>query len=124
MTALYMAVTLVLCAMVPYASIGLNAPLADAFVAVGNNWAAKIVAIGAATTLSATTFASLLGQPRIFLQMAKDVRQRCYSLTYFIAHSLTHTVQGLLFEIFGRVNPTTGTPVFGTLISGMNKRLQ
>jgi len=123
-----MAVTLVLCAMVPYASIGLNAPLADAFVAVGNNWAAKIVAIGAATTLSATTFASLLGQPRIFLQMAKDVRQRCYSLTHSLTHllnrSLTRTVQGLLFEIFGRVNPTTGTPVFGTLISGMNKRLQ
>jgi basic amino acid/polyamine antiporter, APA family len=68
-----MAVSVVLCAMVPYYDINLNAPLAFAFSYNNNSWAAKIVAIGAATTLSATTFASLLGQPRIFLQMARDV---------------------------------------------------
>lgn len=44
---------------------------------------AQVVGFGAVTTLTATTLCSLLGQPRIYYQMAQD---------------------GLLFEPFGKVS--------------------
>ena len=72
-TFLYCAVSLVITGMVPYNQINVNAGLSDAFSQVGAQWASVIVGLGSVTTLSATTFATLLGQPRIFFQMAKDV---------------------------------------------------
>eukprot|EP01095_Lingulamoeba_sp_RSL-Kostka_P012062 TRINITY_DN4722_c1_g1_i1.p1 TRINITY_DN4722_c1_g1~~TRINITY_DN4722_c1_g1_i1.p1 ORF type:complete len:558 (+),score=150.03 TRINITY_DN4722_c1_g1_i1:61-1734(+) len=95
-TILYIGVSLVLTGMVKYDQINVNAPIADAFSRVGNTFASDIAAIGSLTTLSATTFVTLLGQPRIFYQMAKD---------------------GLLHPAFGNLNKR-GVPVFGTLVSG------
>jgi APA family basic amino acid/polyamine antiporter len=71
-TALYIAAVLVLTGMVPLSAINKDAPLAAAFHTVGASWAAHVVAIGSITTLTATTLTSLMGQPRIFYQMAQD----------------------------------------------------
>ncbi len=82
--------------MVPY-SLLTDTPLADAFDRVGLHWAAIVIGISSVLALSVTTLASLLGQPRIFFQMAQD---------------------GLLFAAFGRVNKQQ-SPVFGTWITGL-----
>jgi APA family basic amino acid/polyamine antiporter len=71
-TSLYIAAVLVLTGMVPLSAINKEAPLAAAFHTVGASWAAHVVAIGSITTLTATTLTSLMGQPRIFYQMAQD----------------------------------------------------
>ena len=71
-TILYVAAVMVLTGMVPLALINKDAPLAAAFHTVGASWAAHVVAIGSITTLTATTLTSLMGQPRIFFQMAAD----------------------------------------------------
>jgi len=61
------------------------------------NWAGFIVVVGSITIMTSTVLVSLIGQPRIFLQMAKD---------------------GLLFKIFGKVS-LNGVPIAGTLITGI-----
>lgn len=94
-TGLYCAVSLVITGMLPYNSIDPNAGLSNAFLQVGSNWASIVVGFGSVTTLSATTFASLLGQPRIFYQMAAD---------------------GLFFQIFAKLTKK-GVPALGTIVS-------
>eukprot|EP01116_Phalansterium_solitarium_P020094 TRINITY_DN5825_c0_g1_i2.p1 TRINITY_DN5825_c0_g1~~TRINITY_DN5825_c0_g1_i2.p1 ORF type:complete len:586 (-),score=193.81 TRINITY_DN5825_c0_g1_i2:290-2047(-) len=96
-TLLYVAVSLVVCGMQPYQAINPNSPLSSAFSAVGLRWAAGIIAFCSVTTLTATTLASLIGQPRIFFQMAKD---------------------GLFYKPFGTVSKNQ-TPVFGTVVTGV-----
>merc|ERR1712000_145011 len=96
-TMLYVAVSLVITGMLPYYKIDVDAGLSNAFLQVGANWASVIVGLGSVTTLSATTFASLLGQPRIFYQMAKD---------------------GLFFQIFAKLT-SAGVPAIGTIVSGL-----
>ena len=49
-----------------------QAPLAYAFESNGWGWAAKIMAFGALLATALATFASLLGQPRIFFRMSRD----------------------------------------------------
>lgn len=58
----------------------------------------RAVSCGAIFGLTTATFACLMGQPRIFFSMAQD---------------------GLLFKMYGRVNPETGVPVEGTIITGI-----
>ncbi len=58
----------------------------------------RAVSCGAIFGLTTATFACLMGQPRIFFSMAQD---------------------GLLFKIYGRVNPDTGVPIEGTIITGV-----
>eukprot|EP01117_Protostelium_nocturnum_P009508 TRINITY_DN3394_c0_g1_i1.p1 TRINITY_DN3394_c0_g1~~TRINITY_DN3394_c0_g1_i1.p1 ORF type:complete len:573 (+),score=110.26 TRINITY_DN3394_c0_g1_i1:100-1818(+) len=96
-TLFYVAVSLVITGMIPYYQIDINAPLASAFKTLKINWAAIIISIGSVTTITATTLASLVGQPRIFYQMASD---------------------GLMFSIFGKTN-SKGIPVIGTIITGL-----
>jgi amino acid transporter len=81
---------------VPY-NLLTDTPLADAFDRVGLHWAAIVIGASSVMALSVTTLASLLGQPRIFFQMAQD---------------------GLFFSAFGRVNKQQA-PVFGTWITGL-----
>jgi len=95
-TLLYCLVSLVITGMLPYYKIDVNAGLSDAFSQVGAHYASIIVGLGSVTTLAATTFATLLGQPRIFYQMAKD---------------------GLFYSIFGKLT-SKGVPAWGTVISG------
>eukprot|EP00934_Nitzschia_sp_Nitz4_P008671 Nitzschia sp. Nitz4//scaffold198_size39746//37591//39705//NITZ4_007608-RA/size39746-augustus-gene-0.6-mRNA-1//1//CDS//3329540539//8661//frame0 len=58
----------------------------------------RIVSFGAIFGLTTATFACLMGQPRIFYSMAQD---------------------GLLFKIYARVNPKTGVPTVGTVLTGI-----
>jgi APA family basic amino acid/polyamine antiporter len=95
-TTLYCGVAIVITGMVPY-SLLTDTPLADAFDRVGLHWAAIVIGVSSVLALSVTTLASLLGQPRIFFQMAQD---------------------GLLFAAFGRINKQQ-SPVFGTWITGL-----
>ena len=97
-TILYVAVSLVITGMVNYYDLDINSPLSSAFSKVNFHWASIIVALGSASTLTATTLCSLFGQPRIFYRMAKD---------------------GLLFEKFGIVSEKNGVPTFGTIVTGI-----
>lgn len=96
-TTLYIAAVMVLTGMVPLSEINRDAPLAVAFHTVGASWAAHVVAIGSITTLTATTLTSLMGQPRIFYQMATD---------------------GLLFKFMLKLNKSK-TPYVATIITAV-----
>ncbi|EGC31696.1 hypothetical protein DICPUDRAFT_57548 [Dictyostelium purpureum] len=98
-TTLYIAVTLVLSGMVQSDLISQTSPLSQAFLSGGRHmkWAAMIIALGTLTSLTASTLCSLLGQPRIYLQMAKD---------------------GLFFQKFTSLNKKQ-VPVFGTVFTGV-----
>ena len=52
-----------------------DAPLAHAMDLIGLDWAAKVVSFGSLFGLTTATFSGLLGQPRIFYIMARDVSQ-------------------------------------------------
>ena len=97
-TFLYVAVSLVITGMVNYYDLNIDSPLSSAFSKVNFHWASIVVALGSASTLTATTLCSLFGQPRIFYRMAKD---------------------GLLFEKFGVVSKKSGVPTFGTIVTGV-----
>jgi len=88
---------LVVTGMVTYYNLNPDSPLSEAFSGVGLHWAAGIIAAGSVTTLTATTLASLLGQPRIFYQMALD---------------------WLLWKPFVKLN-NSQIPIFGTIITGV-----
>lgn len=98
-TVLYVGVSLVSTGMINYKNFSTDAPLIDGFDSLGLKWAAVIVAIGGVTALVASTLCSLLGQPRIYYQMAKD---------------------GLLPARFGNVNPRTQVPEFGTVVTAVS----
>lgn len=59
--------------------------------------ASRVVSFGAVFGLTTATFTCLMGQPRIFYSIAKD---------------------GLFFQIYARVNPKTGIPTLGTIVTG------
>ena len=61
-----------------------KAPLARALELRGLGWAAKVVTVGSLFGLTATTFTGLLGQPRIFYSMARDVSGCVYALCCII----------------------------------------
>ena len=59
---------------------------------------ARIVSVGAILGLMASSFTSLMGQPRIFYRMAQD---------------------GLWFPLFGKVDPVTHVPSEGIVVTGI-----
>lgn len=81
-TVLYVLVTIVLTAMVPYDQLGPvrpdgthdndSATLATAFTAVGVDWAANVIAIGALAGLTTVVLVLMLGQSRIIFAMSRD----------------------------------------------------
>jgi APA family basic amino acid/polyamine antiporter len=81
-TVLYVLVSVVLTGMVPYDQLGPLLPdgthngnaatLASAFSAVGVNWAANVIAIGALAGLTTVVLVLLLGQSRIIFAMSRD----------------------------------------------------
>jgi APA family basic amino acid/polyamine antiporter len=122
---IYIAISLVVVGMAPISLLGGEVPITNALLANGccsheqqlaQNAAAvclrnicspvlhpiqlmssRFVSAGAIFALTSATFVGLMGQPRIFYSMAKD---------------------GLLFPIFGEVNPETHVPTAGILITG------
>jgi amino acid transporter len=119
-TALYIAVSLVLTGMLNYQDVSKDAPLSNAFFSIGLPWAGGIVAAISVTTLMATTLASLLSQPRIFMQMAQDVRQIFFpDFSVFVRDfSPALALQGLFFSPFKTVN-SRQVPLFGTIVTGL-----
>ncbi len=98
-TVLYVLVTLILTGIVPYNQLGgIEDPLAYMFHSVGLNGVAGIVAASAVIALTSALLVYQLGQPRIWMTMARD---------------------GLLPKAFARVHPKYKTPSFSTIMTGV-----
>lgn len=123
--AIYLSISLVVVGMAPIALLGGEVPITNALLANGccsheqqlaldaasvclynacvaenpiQLFSSRLVGAGAIFALTSATFVGLMGQPRIFYSMAKD---------------------GLLFSIFGEVDPETHVPTAGILITGL-----
>ncbi|MDA0638468.1 amino acid permease [Nonomuraea sp. MCN248] len=97
-TFLYVAVSLVVVGMQRYSELSSSAPLADAFTAVGQDWAAVLISIGAIAGLTTVVMILMLGQTRVLFAMCRD---------------------GLLPRRLAKVHPRTGTPALLTAIVGV-----
>jgi APA family basic amino acid/polyamine antiporter len=97
-TILYIAVSLVLTGIVSYKQLNTAAPMATAFAAIGQGWAAVLVSIGALCGLTAVILILLLGQSRVFFAMSRD---------------------HLLPRWFSKVHPRFGTPYRISIILGI-----
>ncbi|GAA5021546.1 amino acid permease [Kitasatospora paranensis] len=96
-TALYMAVALVVTGMEKYTELSDDAPLSDAFKAVGQHAFADMINVGAVAGLTSVTMILLLGQSRVFFAMSRD---------------------GLLPRTFSTVHPRFGTPTKAIVMLG------
>ncbi|MET9336278.1 amino acid permease [Nonomuraea sp. NPDC003804] len=96
-TFLYVAVSLVVVGMQPYSRLSVDAPLADAFRAVGQPWIAGLISIGAIAGLTTVVMILMLGQTRVLFAMCRD---------------------GLLPRVLSKVHPKYGTPARITVIVG------
>lgn len=96
--ALYALMCLVITGMVSYVDIDVHAPFAMAFATYGLGWVATIVSIGAVAAITTSLLLSMMGQPRIFMVMARD---------------------GLLPAWFSDVSEKYGTPANASLFSGI-----
>jgi APA family basic amino acid/polyamine antiporter len=97
-TIIYIAVAIVLTGMVPWTQLGTAEPLATAFSAIGMNWTAGIISLGAVFATTSVLIVFQLGQPRIFFSMARD---------------------GLLPGWASRVHPKYRTPHVTTILTGV-----
>ncbi|MEU6770426.1 amino acid permease [Streptomyces sp. NPDC046759] len=97
-TVLYVAVSLVVVGMEKYSKLSVEAPLADAFKAIGHPWFAGVISFGAAIGLTTVCMILLLGQTRVFFAMSRD---------------------GLLPRFFSRVHPRFRTPHRPTILLGV-----
>ncbi|MFF3904773.1 amino acid permease [Streptomyces sp. NPDC001848] len=97
-TALYVAVSIVVTGMERYSRLSVDAPLADAFKAIGHPWFAGVISFGAAVGLTTVCLILLLGQTRVFFAMSRD---------------------GLLPRFFSRVHPRFKTPHRPTILLGV-----
>lgn len=88
--ALYIGVCLVLTGMLPYKSLGGDAPLAEAFTSKGLQYVSVLISIGAIAGLTTTLLVGLYVQSRLYLGLGRD---------------------GLLPSLFGEVHQTRHTPV-------------
>jgi basic amino acid/polyamine antiporter, APA family len=98
-TILYILVSAVLTAMVPYQQIDINAPVVDAFKRAGIHWMQYLVAAGAMTGITSVLLVMMLSQPRVMLAMARD---------------------GLVPRgFFGDIHPKFRTPWKSTILTGI-----
>jgi APA family basic amino acid/polyamine antiporter len=97
-TILYVAVSLVVVGMERYDRLSTKAPLADAFTAVGQQWAATLISIGAIAGLTTVVMILMLGQSRVLFAMCRD---------------------GLLPRPLAKVHPRFGTPARLTVVIGL-----
>lgn len=98
-TLLYVLITFVLTGIVPSNQLeGIQDPLAYMFSSIGLNGVSGIVAVSAVIALTSALLVYQLGQPRIWMVMARD---------------------GLLPKRFARVSKRFHTPSFSTLMTGL-----
>ncbi|MFL6207915.1 MAG: amino acid permease [Pyrinomonadaceae bacterium] len=98
-TILYILVSAVLTAMVPYNKIDINAPVVDAFKRAGLVWMQYLVAAGAMTGITSVLLVMMLSQPRVMLALARD---------------------GLVPKgFFGDIHPKFRTPWKSTILTGL-----
>ncbi|GAA3826885.1 amino acid permease [Streptomyces chiangmaiensis] len=97
-TVLYVAVSIVVTGMQHYTRLSVDAPLADAFKAIGHPWYAGVISFGAAVGLTTVCMILLLGQTRVFFAMSRD---------------------GLLPRFFSHVHPRFKTPHRPTVLLGV-----
>jgi basic amino acid/polyamine antiporter, APA family len=97
-TVLYVAVSLVITGMVRFNKLSIEAPLAEAFRAVGRPAFATVVSVGALAGLTTVMMILMLGQSRVFFAMSRD---------------------RLLPPAFSAVHRRTRTPVRTTITTGV-----
>ncbi|PZP61896.1 MAG: amino acid permease [Pseudoxanthomonas spadix] len=98
-TVLYIAMAAVMTGLVPYAMLGTDEPVVTAVAAHPElGWLRLVVEIGALIGLSSVVLVMIIGQPRIFMIMARD---------------------GLLPTVFTRIHPKYRTPHINTVITGI-----
>jgi APA family basic amino acid/polyamine antiporter len=97
-TVLYVAVTVVLTGLVPYTKLGVGDPLAAALQNANLQKLAGVLSFGAVIAMTAVLLVFQLGQPRIFMSMARD---------------------GLLPAWAAKVHPKYRTPWHTTILTGI-----
>jgi basic amino acid/polyamine antiporter, APA family len=97
-TVLYVVVSLVLTGIVKYPKLNTAAPMADALKAVGYDWIAGLVSLGALAGLTTVILILLMGQSRVLFAMSRD---------------------RLLPAGLSQVHPRFGTPWRISLITGV-----
>jgi APA family basic amino acid/polyamine antiporter len=96
--ALYLTISLVLTGIVPYATLANDAPVSNAFQALGLDWVGVAISVSAVAGIISVVFAFMLAAARIWFALARD---------------------GLLPAWFAKVHPRYGTPHRPTLILGV-----
>jgi len=96
-TVIYIVVAALLTGIVPYATLNVPSPVADALLHIGYRWAAGVIAAGAIAGLTTVMLVLYYGLTRLFLAMARD---------------------GLLPPLFSAIHPQTRTPVRIILLCG------
>ncbi len=97
-TVLYVVVSLVLTGIVNYTELNSAAPMADALEAVGYDWIASLVSLGALAGLTTVILILMMGQSRVLFAMSRD---------------------RLLPGRLASVHPRYGTPWLISLITGV-----
>lgn len=97
-TVLYVILAFVLTGMVNYTELDVDDPLAIVFTKHNLNWLSGIISLSAVVAVASVFLVFQLGQPRIFLSMARD---------------------GLLPKQFARIHPRFKTPSFATIVTGI-----
>ncbi|KAL9245246.1 hypothetical protein vseg_018920 [Gypsophila vaccaria] len=95
---LYIGVCLVITGMVPYNLLGEDAPLAAAFTSKGLKFVSVLISVGAVAGLTTTLLVGLYVQSRLYLGLGRD---------------------GLLPQIFAKVNPIRHTPINSQIWVGL-----
>ncbi len=96
-TVVYVLLALVLTGMVSYNALDVSDPLAEVFKLKGVKWMLYFVSIAAVVAMTSVILVFQLGQPRIWMSMARD---------------------GLLPKRFAKIHPKYKTPGFSTIMTG------
>ncbi|WP_425533413.1 amino acid permease [Xanthomonas campestris] len=98
-TVLYIAMAAVMTGLVPFTQLGTDEPVVTAVAAHPQlAWLRVVVEVGALIGLSSVVLVMIIGQPRIFMIIARD---------------------GLLPAVFTRIHPKYRTPHINTVITGI-----